>query len=222
MGVCSRERSRIVAALLKEMGVSPTCPIRPEVSRFYEQERQKRGSRWRHWKCKIDGKVFMSEFYLDAHLDRKHEVDETKACLGDYCDVLDCAAFPSLAATPTHGDPAPRPRRRKKRAARYASPCGDVQDKCRTLVECGLNASLCDSLRCEGGRLVKEGLPIIKSDTVGNFSVPIATLYLVLLVLFYVLVYVHWTTAPEPKRPKKRRGPPQARPLPAPRRFHAD
>lgn len=220
MTECSRERSRIAAAILKEVRtLSPTCPLRPEMGRYYEQERQKRGSRWRQWKCKICGKVFMTEFYLDAHLDRKHEVDETKPCLGDYCDVLDCASYPSLAATPTHGDSPPRPRRRKKRAARFASPCADVQDKYEMLVECGLNVSL--NLRCQGGRLVSDGLPVANAHVAKSLSPPIVTLYFVLLVVFYVLVYVHWTTKPEPKKkPGRKAPPPRARP--APRRFHTD
>ena len=76
-----------------------TCPLHADL--YGDQEQHKRALRRSLYKCAYCGKTFSSEDWLDRHFDRKH-ADTLAAdgfCLGDLCDVLDCAAAPRLART---------------------------------------------------------------------------------------------------------------------------
>ena len=101
---CSRAKSRVARALLRKRGilgaaVPATCPLHADL--YGDQEQHKRALRRSLYKCAYCGKTFSSEDWLDRHFDRKH-ADTLAAdgfCLGDLCDVLDCAAAPRLART---------------------------------------------------------------------------------------------------------------------------
>ena len=94
---CSRAKSRVARALLRKRGilgaaVPATCPLHADL--YGDQEQHKRALRRSLYKCAYCGKTFSSEDWLDRHFDRKH-ADTLVAdgfCLGDLCDVLDCAA----------------------------------------------------------------------------------------------------------------------------------
>merc|ERR1712100_727063 len=54
------------------------------------KSRKPRGSST--WACGICGKTFISEHYIDLHLERKHSDNGTEKeefCLADYCDMFD-------------------------------------------------------------------------------------------------------------------------------------
>ena len=101
---CSRAKSRVARALLRKRGIlsaamPATCPLHADL--YGDQEQHKRALRRSLYKCAYCGKTFSSEDWLDRHFDRKH-ADTLAAdgfCLGDLCDVLDCAAAPRLART---------------------------------------------------------------------------------------------------------------------------
>ena len=96
---CSRAKSRVARALLRKRGIlgaamPATCPLHADL--YGDQEQHKRALRRSLYKCAYCGKTFSSEDWLDRHFDRKH-ADTLAAdgfCLGDLCDVLDCAAAP--------------------------------------------------------------------------------------------------------------------------------
>ena len=109
---CSRSRSRVARALIKSRGLVPrheffggglpdACPLVHDV--FGAHEAAKKAVRHNVWRCKFCGKSFVSEAWLDNHLALKHAdslpSNGTAYCLGDLCDVLDCAAAPRLART---------------------------------------------------------------------------------------------------------------------------
>ena len=101
---CSRAKSRVARALLRKRGIlgaamPATCPLHADL--YGDQEQHKRALRRSLYKCAYCGKTFSSEDWLDRHFDRKH-ADTLAAdgfCLGDLCDVLDCAAAPRRART---------------------------------------------------------------------------------------------------------------------------
>mmetsp|Transcript_64924 Transcript_64924/g.146465 ORF Transcript_64924/g.146465 Transcript_64924/m.146465 type:complete len:268 (-) Transcript_64924:183-986(-) len=99
---CSREKSRAAQKRIKQdildtmvelkPGLPEDCPLRPEQDLFKWQEAHKSKVRG-NFKCGFCGKTFKNEFYLDRHLDNKHQSEflaNATLCLSDYCDVLDC------------------------------------------------------------------------------------------------------------------------------------
>ena len=117
---CSRAKSRVARALLRKRGIlgaamPATCPLHADL--YGDQEQHKRALRRSLYKCAYCGKTFSSEDWLDRHFDRKH-ADTLAAdgfCLGDLCDVLDCAAAPRPRA---HAAELLRRRRRRARRRR--------------------------------------------------------------------------------------------------------
>lgn len=222
---CSRAMSRVARALLRKRGIlsdaalPATCPLHRDV--YGDQEQHKRALRRSLYKCAYCGKTFSSEDWLDTHFDRKH-ADTLAAggfCLGDLCDVLDCAAAPRLARTlPSYHDDddgardddgyrGSRRRRRYdndgddrravKRSSALATPCNadsleTGRVRCRAaLAACSL-ASEADALcdaRCENGRV------LVSAAVDGGPAVADAPaagsprLYGSFLVAFYALLY---------------------------------
>ena len=167
---CSRELSRIARGLAKERGGSslpPACPLRSERDLLAFQEKQKKAVRSNFWRCKLCGKTFVSEFYLDLHFDRKHEDTLSNAtdavCLGDYCLALDCASAPKLSRTPLARTPLAKRKKKTvktaKRSAAFASSCDpatfadSVRDCTRLFESCAFETRACDDLRCADGRV---------------------------------------------------------------------
>lgn len=180
------------------------CLLRPEHDLYFDHEVHKKAMRWNLWRCRYCGKRFVSELYLDKHLDLKHEslLNRTLFCPGELCDALDCSAYASLGRTPIsrHKRDAhfARTKRRhsKRRAARLASSCPDNEDleakkqRCRVVMAaCGFDVAFCDKLTCTGGRLIGSP-PQFRSDNDNDNqgrSPGLIAFYLVFLGVYYTL-----------------------------------
>ncbi|KAK8816956.1 hypothetical protein WA556_002857 [Blastocystis sp. ATCC 50177/Nand II] len=101
LNLCSREGSMEVQRLI-EKHVSPvveyyeyvlpnTCPLKIENSRFYLENQFKERLEEGHYRCGKCGKVFVHEYYLLLHNERKHpELQSTSTvCLAKYRSVFD-------------------------------------------------------------------------------------------------------------------------------------
>jgi len=103
---CSRSISRMVRKQLEKEVLQPAtreghiswpdhCPWDPKRDLYGHHEKQKQrkrpGNPGASWTCGICGKSFISEHYLDLHLERKHmnEAPADGVCIADYCEVFD-------------------------------------------------------------------------------------------------------------------------------------
>ena len=99
----AREARRVVRNVLeplaKSMGatLADTCPLAADQDHLLLHEAQKEVIRQSDWKCKVCGKHFKSEHYLDLHLHRKHaellQNISAQTCLGEFCDLLQCPSW---------------------------------------------------------------------------------------------------------------------------------
>ena len=209
--MCSRELSRIARGLVKDVDLPLSCPLHPERDGLLYHERQKKVIRSNAWRCRLCGKTFVSEMYLDQHLDRKHGDDRGNVtdpeCLGDHCLALDCAGAPHLARTAVIA----KKRRRRKRSARYAAACdpktfpAKIQDCKRLFMACDLDVGLCDSLRCSDGRAFREvtSAPVDKPNRDLRHD---TRLHVVIYVLFLIGYYTYLY-----KRRRRQQRPPRRR-----------
>lgn len=79
---CSREMARKVRNLLESevftyINVKPkelplSCPLNPILDKYMEHEKHKTHEHSADWQCKYCNKRFVSEKYIDRHLERVH------------------------------------------------------------------------------------------------------------------------------------------------------
>lgn len=98
----AREARRVVKSVVEPFAeslgakLSPSCPLAPEQDHLLPHEQQKHAITSQQWRCNKCGKLFRTEHYLDKHLGRKHTdllSTTAHACLGDYCDILQCPSW---------------------------------------------------------------------------------------------------------------------------------
>jgi len=74
--------------------IPQTCPLAPENDVLRLMEENKKEIRRRKWECKICGKQFEAEMYLDKHFVNRHVHTHTPEnatqCLASLCDILRC------------------------------------------------------------------------------------------------------------------------------------
>jgi len=99
--LCSRENSRKIRSFIdKEIisrldiaKLSDKCILHPSFDMLAQQEQNKDMLTRREWKCNYCGKRFVDEFYLDRHMDNKHESElppNATVCLADLCPMFGC------------------------------------------------------------------------------------------------------------------------------------
>jgi hypothetical protein len=49
------------------------CPWHPTRDPYFDQEKHKQAMSHREWVCEYCGKKFRTEFYIDQHMDRRHQ-----------------------------------------------------------------------------------------------------------------------------------------------------
>mmetsp|Transcript_20312 Transcript_20312/g.30998 ORF Transcript_20312/g.30998 Transcript_20312/m.30998 type:complete len:246 (-) Transcript_20312:219-956(-) len=206
---CNRELSRIARVLLREMSseiggqLPQECVFNPERDVLLYQERQKKALRLNLWKCRLCGKKFVSEYFLDEHLDRKHSSETGNVtqpyCLADACDILDCASLPSLARTAFAKRLDESITRKSKRSARFAKSCNPAKfmepEICRRVfTDCGWHEHSehhCQALRCTGGRIILDHQALrlsvkkLSQPILGQTKGFLILLYIGFLVLYY-------------------------------------
>ncbi|BFZ12724.1 hypothetical protein BsWGS_15763 [Bradybaena similaris] len=101
--ICSRDKSRVVAKVVREKilpafriigaSLSPKCKFSVVHNTYSIQEDNKVFEAASRWTCNFCGKSFVSEYFLDQHFETKHgDHIQTKdaICLADVCDVFRC------------------------------------------------------------------------------------------------------------------------------------
>lgn len=140
---CDRARSSIARAALRaivwERNIplqgGADCVLSPLADILRVQEAGKQRLSASLWRCRLCGKRFLSERFLDRHQARRHShvrADNGFLCLADLCGVV---------------VPCPRVRDSTGELPRAASPCGDARERRARRAAC-VHAIL----KCLGGR----------------------------------------------------------------------
>ena len=116
------------------------CPLDTSRDVFGTQERAKERVRSGYWRCALCGKAFVSEEYIDMHMDNRHAdallkpgAGEPPAqCMAELCDMLHCDTF-EAQATNTHFEGL---------SAALSAGC-DARDAARRAEECARAATAC-------------------------------------------------------------------------------
>jgi len=120
---CSRTISQRVRKQFEKEIIKPNklsghawpegCPFNPAEALFAAHEKSKSKSRkgshgggGQHWSCGFCAKQFISEHYLDLHIERKHmnETHGEKVCLADYCEMFEVCGEPTFSRRSKRGE----------------------------------------------------------------------------------------------------------------------
>ena len=148
-----------------------SCPFSDSRDIFSTHETMKLRLRHSQWKCNICNKEFVSEYYVDLHMDSKHHThmpiynstsitaatssknNITFVCLADYCEILRCSdAYDEIDHTPKEGATC-RPAKMKS----LRNQCNNIMNQCFPYDDDDTNNELktyfaqhlCASLKCE-------------------------------------------------------------------------
>ncbi|XP_030565527.1 uncharacterized protein LOC115765922 isoform X2 [Drosophila novamexicana] len=105
--LCSRDNSRLVRKIVRskwtpildkhQVKLPLECPLHPLRDVFAPRQDEKQRDRPTQWTCRLCGKSFYQEKYLDLHFDTRHKhiINEAEeaVCLADFCDIMRCEVF---------------------------------------------------------------------------------------------------------------------------------
>ncbi|XP_017854206.1 uncharacterized protein LOC108607714 isoform X2 [Drosophila busckii] len=105
--LCSRDNSRLVRKIVRskwtpildkhQVKLPLECPLHALRDVFAPRQAEKQRDRPTQWTCRLCGKSFYQEKYLDLHFEARHKslinVEETAVCLADFCDIMRCEVF---------------------------------------------------------------------------------------------------------------------------------
>ncbi|XP_064539630.1 uncharacterized protein LOC135429294 [Drosophila montana] len=105
--LCSRDNSRLVRKIVRskwtpildkhQVKLPLECPLHPLRDVFAPRQDEKQRDRPTQWTCRLCGKSFYQEKYLDLHFDTRHKhiinEAEDSVCLADFCDIMRCEVF---------------------------------------------------------------------------------------------------------------------------------
>ncbi|KAL3930723.1 MAG: hypothetical protein SGBAC_011638 [Bacillariaceae sp.] len=190
------EHTLVVDAPLKVTGAYPT---------FVAQQRPKERRKRTWFECGYNGKTFSSRYYLDAHIDKHHKVEE----LSTFCPALEWCKAVGLAnchATALDDEPYYGQgsdgwgedgnllrHRWIKKTHSVRCDIATMREDCRSIMDqCGIMGSQrwCDSLGCPthglGGILPPSEW---SKDKLGGISHPVVFLVAIIVLLTYWCVY---------------------------------
>ncbi|XP_067626252.1 uncharacterized protein [Eurosta solidaginis] len=104
---CSKDNSRLVRKIVgakwtpildKYSAKLPLeCPLHPLRDIFAPCQDAKKRDRPTQWTCRLCGKSFYQERFLDLHFETRHKSAineaEDSICLADFCDIMRCEVF---------------------------------------------------------------------------------------------------------------------------------
>ncbi|KAM2699498.1 hypothetical protein EV1_038366 [Malus domestica] len=168
------------------------CQLHPDNDLFRDQEEHKIQLDINEWQCGYCKKSFRAEMFLDQHFDNRHynllNVSGSK-CLADLCGALHCDAVMNTKSSKTKCNPAS--------VARNHHLCEGLANSCfpinrspsaRRLNEFFLH-QFCHAHTCSGKRkLFPRGG---KKHISVFYYLAISILTLMLLLIFYLIVYLH-------------------------------
>uniref|UniRef100_A0A1I8N2T0 Uncharacterized protein n=1 Tax=Musca domestica TaxID=7370 RepID=A0A1I8N2T0_MUSDO len=105
--LCSKDNSRLVRKIVRskwtpildkyQVKLPLECPLHPFRDIFAPRQDAKKRDRPTQWTCRLCGKSFYQEKFLDLHFETRHKAiineAEDAVCLADYCDIMRCEVF---------------------------------------------------------------------------------------------------------------------------------
>ncbi|XP_059221281.1 uncharacterized protein LOC106082299 isoform X2 [Stomoxys calcitrans] len=105
--LCSKDSSRLVRKIVRskwtpildkyQVKLPLECPLHPFRDIFAPRQDAKKRDRPTQWTCRLCGKSFYQEKFLDLHFETRHKAiineAEDAVCLADYCDIMRCEVF---------------------------------------------------------------------------------------------------------------------------------
>ncbi|XP_061387396.1 uncharacterized protein LOC133322416 [Musca vetustissima] len=105
--LCSKDNSRLVRKIVRskwtpildkyQVRLPLECPLHPFRDIFAPRQDAKKRDRPTQWTCRLCGKSFYQEKFLDLHFETRHKAiineAEDAVCLADYCDIMRCEVF---------------------------------------------------------------------------------------------------------------------------------
>ncbi|GAB2289418.1 hypothetical protein Dimus_023727 [Dionaea muscipula] len=198
---CSRDRSRAAWKVIEEYlmpfvereryEIPRSCRLHPDNYLYRDHEQNKIRLDFSEWRCGYCKKSFVSEKFLDQHLDNRHydllNFSQGK-CLADLCGALHCDLVINSKAVRSKCNPAA--------AARNRRICESLADSCFPVSQ-GASASRLHELFldqfCEAHTCSRERKPFARGG-MKQYSVlywALSILTLMMLPLFYIVVYLH-------------------------------
>nr|XP_036225438.1 uncharacterized protein LOC106614921 isoform X1 [Bactrocera oleae] len=105
--LCSKDSSRLVRKIVRSKWtpildkysakLPLECPLHPLRDVFSPYQDAKKRDRPTQWTCRLCGKSFYQERFLDLHFETRHKsiINEAEdaVCLADFCDIMRCEVF---------------------------------------------------------------------------------------------------------------------------------
>ena len=222
---CSRELSRKVRRYL-EKEVYPlllldqlldSCQLNPKYDMYFTQETAKKEIEQGDWKCGLCNKHFRNEFYMDRHMDNKHQdklQNTTSICLADLCPIFGCDNFSDKSTKKIDNKQfIHKPSCSNEDEEKNKYKCQVLMKKCFTdsKNEKTFYNKVCSKIHCEKGQLVGTIIDGRNEDNVSYWLLQLVLAFVILVVLaLYALatdtftkIYVYFTKKSIPTRSKK-------------------
>ncbi|XP_054741531.1 uncharacterized protein LOC129246866 isoform X1 [Anastrepha obliqua] len=104
---CSKDNSRLVRKIVRSKWtpildkysakLPLECPLHPLRDVYSPCQDAKKRDRPTQWTCRLCGKSFYQERFLDLHFETRHKSTineaEDAVCLADFCDIMRCEVF---------------------------------------------------------------------------------------------------------------------------------
>ncbi|KAL9926529.1 uncharacterized protein LOC119633726 isoform X1 [Glossina fuscipes] len=105
--LCSKDSSRLVRKIVRskwtpildkyQVKLPLECPLHPLRDLFAPRQDAKKRDRPTQWTCRLCGKSFYQEKFLDLHFESRHKTTineaEDAVCLAEFCDIMRCEVF---------------------------------------------------------------------------------------------------------------------------------
>jgi hypothetical protein len=220
---CSRELSRKVRQyIVKEIypllsldELPDTCQLNPKYDMYLVQENARKEIEKGDWKCNFCNKHFKNEFYMDRHMDNKHQdklQNSTSICLADLCPIFGCDKLTDKSINKIDKQFIHKQSCSKEDEEKNKYKCQILMKRCfiNTKNEKIFHDKVCSKIHCEKGQLMGS---IIENNE-NNISYWLLQLVLAFVILiglaFYALatdsftkIYVYFTKKSIPTRSKE-------------------
>ena len=175
---CDRHLSRKLTEYFKNMiypklsfdatALPSKCPLNPNYNIFVNQELNKEQENRARWKCGYCNKKFKNEFYLDRHIDLKHNdtlnLHDYSGCVSDLCPIFGCSHedFSSVASSSSSGSGMQacitKAERMKFRCEKMVRDCFNQISGDNGHLVADFRSMICDSLTCDSENSKLKGI----------------------------------------------------------------
>jgi len=226
---CKRDLSRKVRKyiekeiypLLSLDELPDTCQLNPKYDMYLIQEKAKKEIEKGDWKCNFCNKHFKNEFYMDRHMDNKHQdklQNTSSICLADLCPIFGCDNNDNNNNNKSikkinNKQFIHKPYCTKEDEEKNKYKCQILMKRCfiNTKNEKIFNDKVCSKIHCERGQLVGTIIDEKNENNIAYWLLQLVVAVVIIVgLLFYALasdsftkIYVYFTKKNVPTRSNK-------------------